>query len=117
MSWGRLLVLSLALVLSAAGARADPERRVALIIGNDAYRKLPKLSNAANDARAMEQELKAAGFETTVKFNAGRKEMNTAVNDFAGKLSTGAVGLFYYAACSATAPTVRRWLWCRRAAS
>ena len=113
----RAIGVLLLTLLCIGSAHAAEERRVALIIGNDAYRKLPKLSNAANDARAMEQELKAAGFETTVKFNAGRKEMNTAVNDFAGKLSTGAVGLFYYAACSATAPTVRRWLWCRRAAS
>jgi hypothetical protein len=76
---------------------ADTERRVALIIGNDAYRMLPKLENAASDARLMERELRAAGFEPLVKINAGRKEMNNAINEFAGKLSGGAVGLFYYA--------------------
>jgi formylglycine-generating enzyme required for sulfatase activity len=97
MNWVYLLVLAVGLAFTTAPAQADPERRVALIIGNDAYRNLPKLSNAANDARAMERELKAAGFETTVKLDAGRREMNNAINDFAGKLSTGAVGLFYYA--------------------
>jgi formylglycine-generating enzyme required for sulfatase activity len=97
MNWVYLLVLAVGLACPAAAAHADPERRVALIIGNDAYRKLPKLENAASDARLMERELKAAGFDPVVKINAGRKEMNNAINDFAGKLSAGAVGLFYYA--------------------
>ena len=81
----------------AGPAHADTERRVALIIGNDSYKSLKTLDNAVNDARAMERELKAAGFETTVKTNVGRREMNGAINDFTDKLASGAVGLFYYA--------------------
>jgi formylglycine-generating enzyme required for sulfatase activity len=38
-------------------------RRVALVIGNDAYRHTNRLSNAANDARAMTTALEALGFE------------------------------------------------------
>ncbi|MBI5164550.1 MAG: tol-pal system protein YbgF [Magnetospirillum sp.] len=78
-------------------AHAAEERRVALIIGNDSYKSLKRLDNGANDARAMERELKAAGFDTTLKVNTGRREMLAAINEFSGRLSAGAVGLFYYA--------------------
>ncbi|TAN58872.1 MAG: hypothetical protein EPN20_15840, partial [Magnetospirillum sp.] len=93
----RLFALLLGLVWCIGPAHAAEERRVALIIGNDSYKNLPKLSNAANDSRAMAAELKAAGFETTVKINTGRREMLAAINEFSGRLSAGAVGLFYYA--------------------
>jgi uncharacterized caspase-like protein len=99
MNWMYALVLllaSAAAVLPGA-AHADSERRVALIIGNDAYRTMKPLDNAAADARAMERELKAAGFETVLKTNAGRRDMNGAIADFAEKLAGGAVGLFYFA--------------------
>jgi len=76
------------------------EKRVALIIGNDDYLTLqPKLANAGNDARAMDQALKAAGFETTLKINARRRELYQLIDAFAGQIaaSPDTVGLFYYA--------------------
>lgn len=89
------MALGAALLASPAGA--TPERRLALVIGNDSYKSLKRLDNGANDARAMERELKAVGFEVILKVNAGRKEMHTAINEFGGKLASGSVGLFYYA--------------------
>jgi hypothetical protein len=88
--------LLLALVVSLP-ASADTERRVALIIGNDAYKGMKPLDTAVNDARAMAAELKGLGWETTVKLNAGRREMNGAMADFGEHLAGGAVGLFYFA--------------------
>jgi uncharacterized caspase-like protein len=93
----RFVAVAFALLLSAGSAWADTERRVALIIGNDSYKSLKRLDNGVNDARAMAAELKAAGFETVLKTNAGRKEMHAAVTEFGGKLASGSVGLFYYA--------------------
>jgi uncharacterized caspase-like protein len=52
------------------GATEGAERRVALIIGNDAYVKINALHNAGNDARNMEQALKSAGFEATLRIDA-----------------------------------------------
>ncbi len=54
----RCLVLVTVLMGCAAEVRAQPlaERRVALVIGNSAYRNpqvLPRLPNATNDSRAM----------------------------------------------------------------
>ncbi|MBI5163867.1 MAG: SUMF1/EgtB/PvdO family nonheme iron enzyme [Magnetospirillum sp.] len=96
MGWIKVLVLA---VLATAGslAEAAEERRVALIVGNDAYRAMKPLDNAVNDARAIERELKALGWETTLKTNAGRRDLHAAIDAFGGKLSSGAVGLFYYA--------------------
>ncbi|MBI5163863.1 MAG: caspase family protein, partial [Magnetospirillum sp.] len=94
----RLMMMAAAVAsLITGAASAAEDRRVALIIGNDSYRSLKKLDNGANDARAMASELKAMGFETILKVNAGRKEMHAAIGEFGGKLSSGAVGLFYYA--------------------
>jgi uncharacterized caspase-like protein len=90
-------VVALLTVLNISPASAVEERRVALIIGNDSYKSLKRLDNGANDARAMAAELKAAGFETVLKTNAGRKEMHAAIGEFGGKLASGSVGLFYYA--------------------
>src|SRR5579871_5378541 len=94
--WNLTFLLIAALCL-APPSWAQGEKRVALIIGNDDYRSLKTLDNAVNDARLMERELKAAGFETVVKTNATRRDMNAAINAFADRIGKGATGLFYYA--------------------
>jgi len=92
-----LFGMLIAALVAGSDARADTEKRFALIIGNDGYKSLPKLANAANDARAMDKALKAAGFETTLVLDGGRKQLNRAIEEFGDRLSSGAVGLFYYA--------------------
>jgi formylglycine-generating enzyme required for sulfatase activity/uncharacterized caspase-like protein len=80
-----------------SGLAEAQEKRVALIIGNDAYKGLPKLNNAVADARAMDKKLKELGFETIVRTNAGRVEMNRAVAEFGRKIGTPeTVGLVFY---------------------
>ena len=39
------------------------DKRVALVIGNSAYKNVPKLTNPANDAAAIAGVLQRAGFE------------------------------------------------------
>ena len=97
----RLLLAYLVVFAFVLGAHAETsERRVALVIGNDDFLTLqPKLENAANDARAMEQALRAAGFATTLKINVRRRELYQVIDAFAGEIaaSPDLVGLFYYA--------------------
>jgi hypothetical protein len=81
---------------NASAPPAPTERRVALVIGNSAYRQSP-LVNPVNDARAMAQVLTAAGFQVIRKENAGLEDMQTALRDFGDTLKSGGVGLFYYA--------------------
>jgi uncharacterized caspase-like protein len=98
----QIVAAALALVLFAvaAGASAQtPEKRVALVIGNDAYQTLPQLVNATSDARDLGRALEAAGFETTIKTDVKRREMYQLIDAFAAKISGSpdTVGLFYYA--------------------
>jgi hypothetical protein len=71
--------------------------RVALIVGNDAYEHLPRLTNAANDARALDAKLRKLGFETHLHLNADERALNRAIFDFAGQVAPGGVGLVFYA--------------------
>jgi PQQ-dependent catabolism-associated CXXCW motif protein len=81
------------------GPAEAAERRVALIIGNDAYVKINPLHNAGNDARRMEQSLRAAGFETTLQIDAKRRTLYQVIDAFAAQIASSpdTVGLFYYA--------------------
>ncbi|MEP6841573.1 MAG: caspase family protein, partial [Bradyrhizobium sp.] len=44
--------------LMALAAPAQAEKRVALVVGNNDYRNVPKLQKAVNDARTMGDTLK-----------------------------------------------------------
>ncbi|MBU1042728.1 MAG: caspase family protein [Proteobacteria bacterium] len=72
------------------------ERRIALVIGNGAYKEGP-LRNPPNDAHDMAAILRSMGFEVIARENAGLAQMEAAVDEFWGKLKKGGVGLFYYA--------------------
>lgn len=81
------IVLLLMLSGSLPGATEGAERRVALIIGNDAYVKINALHNAGNDARRMEQTLRAAGFETTIRVDAKRRTLYQVIDAFAAQIA------------------------------
>lgn len=72
-------------------------RRVALVIGNDAYKHVPPLEKAGNDARAMGRALQQAGFETRTVLDANRSQMNKAINQFADDIAGGGIGVFFFA--------------------
>jgi hypothetical protein len=72
------------------------EQRVALVIGNSAYKEAP-LRNPANDANDIAAALKGLGFAVTLKTNANQKQMKQALREFGQALKKGGVGLFYYA--------------------
>jgi len=90
----------LALLLTAATAVSlyaqSAGKRVALIIGNNAYPMSP-LRNAVNDAHSMEQALATAGFQTRVVENAKKAEMEAAIGEFLDKIGPDDVALFFYA--------------------
>lgn len=86
----------LALGPAAAQERGAAERRVALVIGNSAYR-VGALKNPANDARDMARALRGLGFEVIERQNLGREAFATAVREFGDRLRGASVGLFYFA--------------------
>jgi uncharacterized caspase-like protein len=97
-----LIVASGLLALSQLMTPTDAaaEARLALVIGQSAYRTVPELPNAANDAKGMAELLGNAGFNVTTAPNLSQNEMRQTISDFAGKVSaSGAdtVALVFYA--------------------
>ena len=85
------------LALQPAFAAPDPTR-VALIIGNAAYKQSP-LANPANDATAMRDLFTTAGFTTESLLNAKRTDLLAAIDRFstAVQKSETKQAVFYYA--------------------
>jgi Caspase domain/Domain of unknown function (DUF4189) len=79
-----------------ASASADGARRVALVIGNDAYENLDHLQKAVNDARAISTALTQLGFEVIRVENAPRRTMTQKIVEFAGKVARGDTAFFFY---------------------
>ena len=73
-----------------------PKHRVALVIGNSAYKASP-LRNPVNDAQDMARVLGDLGFEVIHKENVTQNDMKRAIRSFSEKIRDGGVGLFYYA--------------------
>src|SRR5689334_21682625 len=108
-----LLILVLAATLATVAARAAAteqqrelaplspppagERRLALVIGNSAYKSAP-LRNPVNDARAVADALAGTGFAVTLIEDATSATMWRSIRTFGDRLrGAGSVGLFYYA--------------------
>src|SRR6266496_3165907 len=68
-------------------APAFAESRLALVIGQSAYKSVPALPNPGNDAKAVSQLLTDSGFEVSSAADLSQNEMRTAISDFAGKVA------------------------------
>jgi formylglycine-generating enzyme required for sulfatase activity/uncharacterized caspase-like protein len=109
MRWAAALA-ALLLVIAPSGVLAQRdiklaappanEQRVALVIGNGAYKHTAPLVNPPNDARLMAETLASLGFRLIggrALLNADKPAMEKAIREFGQRLRGGAVGLFYYA--------------------
>ena len=79
---------------------AVAESRVALVIGQSAYRAVTPLPNPANDAKAVTQLLGDAGFEVMEAADLSQNDLRRAVGDFAAKIAQkgpDTVALMFYA--------------------
>ncbi|NPV19789.1 caspase family protein [Bradyrhizobium aeschynomenes] len=93
----RYLLFVLILIGSGSTA-AHAEKRLALIIGNSAYKSVARLSNPANDAKLVGDMLRNAGFERVdVKLDLGVQEMRRALREFGARAREAEVALIYYA--------------------
>lgn len=72
--------------------------KLALVMGNSAYRGVPALKNPGNDSRAVAEALRAAHFDVALVQDATRERMEEAIGAHARALAARkAVGLVYYA--------------------
>src|SRR6195952_5995922 len=91
-------IIAAAILLGSQAAFA--ENRMALVIGQSAYKAVVALPNPANDAKAMAQLLGDAGFEVMTAPDLSQNELRERVGDFAAKVAAkGAetVALVFYA--------------------
>ncbi|TPQ42259.1 caspase (peptidase), partial [Bradyrhizobium guangdongense] len=92
----RCLLIVLAVWLGCGPAMA--ERRVALVIGNSAYKNVARLTNPANDATLVGGMFRKAGFDAVdVKLDLNVSEMRKALREFGGKARDAEVAVVYYA--------------------
>jgi uncharacterized caspase-like protein len=78
-------------------APAHAEKRVALVIGNNDYRNVPKLQKAVNDARTMGDTLKQLGFTVMVAENQTRQAFSQSLLAFDNAVEKGDTAFFFYA--------------------
>ena len=85
-----VLAIAMGIAMACGSAQAQSVGpRLALVIGNDDYRELPKLVGAVNDAHAVADALKARGFKVTQASNLGRAAMIALLADFERSLASG----------------------------
>ena len=97
--WRRPAVWQMAVLVLALAVFANPAmaaKRVALVIGNDDYRSVPKLLKAVNDARTMAATLRQIGFTVTVAENQTRRQFSEALLAFDSALEPGDIAFFFY---------------------
>jgi hypothetical protein len=95
-AWAAAMGCALLIMLSAGAATA--ERRVALIIGNSQYNNTSLLlSNPKNDAEDVAASLRTLGFEVILKVDAGKRDFDLAMTQFARLATSADTALFYYA--------------------
>jgi uncharacterized caspase-like protein len=72
------------------------EERIALVIGNAAYRNDP-LDNPVNDARLIAESLKQSGFAVSLQENLDRRGLVNALREFSNHLAESTIAVLYYA--------------------
>jgi hypothetical protein len=96
-SFTAALVGALAVSLLMLAQPAHAEKRVALVIGNNDYKNVPKLQKAVNDARTMGATLKQLGFSVMVAENQNRQQFSQTLLDFDNAVAPGDTAFFFYA--------------------
>jgi hypothetical protein len=91
-----LAILALGVALGFTTA-AHAEKRVALLIGNNAYQSVGRLQTAINDARAVGAALRGLGFSVIIAENQSRRAMSEALLAFDKAVEPGDIALFFFA--------------------
>jgi hypothetical protein len=92
-----LAALSLLGPLLAVAAPAQAAKRVALVVGNNDYKNVPRLQKAVNDARVMGETLKQLGFSVMLAENQTRQAFSETLLAFDQAVEPGDTAFFFYA--------------------
>jgi len=83
------------LVVVTVPAQAQP--KLALVVGNNSYLRLPSLGTAVNDALAVGSELSNRGFAVTQKPDVTFSDFEVEKTKFLAQIRNGGVAVFYFA--------------------
>ncbi|MDZ4309701.1 MAG: caspase family protein [Cypionkella sp.] len=87
-------ILTLALLPAAAEAAG---RKLALVVGNQAYAVLPGLNTPVEDAQGVSNALRNLGFEVTLLTDVGPAVFQAVLGTFAAQVDEADTVLFFYA--------------------
>jgi hypothetical protein len=85
-----------ALLIALATDGASASDRIALVIGNGAYKNAPRLPNPTNDAIDVAAALGRSGFEVILATDLDKSGMDEAAIRFSRAARTADVAIFYY---------------------
>src|ERR1700752_2889418 len=97
MNWKNAAALFVAAARIMLAVPAHAAKRVALVVGNNDYRNVPKLQKAVNDARTMGDTLKQLGFSVMVAENQTRQAFSQTLLAFDKAVEPGDTAFFFYA--------------------
>ncbi|MFK5978211.1 MAG: caspase family protein [Rhizobiaceae bacterium] len=94
----QILILPIvAVMVLLVSVPVQAQRRLALVVGNDAYENITTLKKATNDARDIGDTLINLGFEVTTATNVSRREMNQTLQNFNNSIRADDIVLFFFA--------------------
>jgi uncharacterized caspase-like protein len=91
------LTLFLIVILLSLPAVALAQGRVALVVGNSAYRHTPRLINPINDARDIAAALASLGFDVTRAIDLDKAAFDDALRAFSDRSAAAETALVFYA--------------------
>jgi hypothetical protein len=86
-----------ALLLGLTSPPALAQKRVALVVGNNAYQNVPVLNTAINDARALAETLRRLNFSVIVAENQSSRAMSEALLALDKMVEPGDTVVFFFA--------------------
>ena len=93
-----IAVVAALFVLPLSAGAALAQKRVALVIGNSTYQSVARLANPINDAAAIAQMFKNAGFDSvTMRRDLGVLEFKRALREFLDAAQDAEIAVMYYA--------------------
>ncbi|MCG5241687.1 SUMF1/EgtB/PvdO family nonheme iron enzyme [Azospirillum doebereinerae] len=98
--WIVALALTLAMAAQAAGPPTPataPEKRIALVIGLNAYQHAPELVNPRNDARAVADAFRKLDFTVEEQYDLDMRGFGTTLRTFGIRAAQADVAVLYYA--------------------
>lgn len=89
-------VVSIVIGTLQLAGNAAAEKKVALVLGNNAYSQIRPLQKSRDDARGVADVLRGMQYKVTLEFDANASKLRALVDQFRAALKDADVGFFFY---------------------